>query len=88
MGLLYHHTGLAQPIKNNAIKLLPIYDATLSERAEASQLIIDALPEFYEIFGNKKNVLLAIADLLGDPNSDISSGVMALGGNCVAAIYT
>ncbi len=38
-------------LKNNAIKLLPIYEKTLSERAEASQLIIEALPEFYELFG-------------------------------------
>ena len=75
-------------IQSNTIRLVPIHGVSLPKRGEASQLIFDAIPEFYEIFGNKRNVLLAISELLGETNSDISSGVMALDNDCVVGICT
>jgi hypothetical protein len=74
--------------QNNGIKLLPVHEARLSERAKESQLIIDVPPGIYEIFGSKRNVLLAIADPLKDPNNGFSGMVMVLGGNRVAGICT
>ena len=75
-------------IHSNRITLVPIHEVSLLKRGKASQLIFDAIPEFYEIFGNKRNVLLAISELLGKTNSDISSGVMALDNDSVVGICT